>query len=108
MFQKPLGSEGRLMLCLPRHLRRLGLLIFLVTVLGCSDTSREVAPERKTARVVERGDKRTWLPVRPSKPVDPQPRIVATIKARGGKAMVDEAGIVAIDWQRAPIHNLDL
>ena len=101
------------MLCWKRNLRRaLGMPAFVllaVGILGCQGSStEEPASPGKTTKVIELDREPTRIPIRPSKPIDPLPRLIANIKARGGKVSADETGITAIDWHRAPIHNLDL
>lgn len=93
-------------------------IVFLLPILGgfggCQKATPQHDPGQNSATTLRRVDldtSPTPLPpgfIRPSVPPDPLPRLIETLQARGGKITRDDTGIVAIDWHRAPIHNLDL
>jgi hypothetical protein len=70
------------------------------------EPSAESPPE--TSAAIQLENKPTPIPITRSPPEDPLPRLIETIQSRGGKVSVDETGVTAIDWHRAPINNLDL
>src|SRR5688500_11899818 len=92
----------------PLHARRIALFVLIVSgTCGCQEATPQREPGRedtKTARRVELDEPA----IRPSPPTDPLPRLVETIQSLGGKVALDETGITAINWHRAPINNLDL
>ncbi len=89
------------------------LLIAFSGIIGCQKAAPEKDPgpgNPATPARVESASSPTPRVQGPSQnsATDPLPRLIETVQSRGGKMTRDETGIIAIDWHRAPIHNLDL
>ena len=89
------------------------LLIFFSGIIGCQKAAPEKDPSPSNSAnsaPIESESSPTPHPQRwgRNSSTDPLPRLIETIQSRGGKVTRDETGIIAIDWHRAPINNLDL
>ncbi len=94
-------------------MRLFGCALILNGLWGCHKSSNESgnAQPPPAFTVIDLDNQPTPNPaewIQPFPGTDPLPGLIATIKTRGGKVTLEDVGITAIDWNHAPINNLDL